>query len=105
MPGLPANLTQTEMRERIINERAIELAFEDQRWFDIMRLKIGPKVVAAPMKGMNVVKNANGTFTYNVVTMGTAFQKIFTHVQNFYPIPRREIQKSKGKLIQNPGWE
>lgn len=105
MPAIPAGLTKEQMRVRIINERAVELAFEDQRWYDIMRLKIGQQVVAQPMKGMNVIRNANGTFTYQVITLGSGVQKKYADHQHFYPIPRSEIQKSIGVLTQNPGWE
>lgn len=105
MPGLPAGLDQAKMREAIRHERAIELAFEDHRWYDIMRWKIGPDVVAKPMYGMNVVKNANGSFTYTPVLLGNNFQKTYLDYMHRYPIPKQEIYKSKGILVQNPGWE
>ncbi|MDT3401916.1 RagB/SusD family nutrient uptake outer membrane protein [Mucilaginibacter terrae] len=105
MPGLPAGLDQAKMREAIRRERAIELAFEDHRWYDIMRWKNGPDVIAKPMYGMNVVKNTNGTFTYTPVLLGTNFQKVYLEYMHRYPIPKQEIYKSKGVLVQNPGWE
>ncbi|HUC81113.1 MAG TPA: RagB/SusD family nutrient uptake outer membrane protein [Flavisolibacter sp.] len=104
MPPLPANLNKDEMRKRIRNERAVELAFEDHRWYDIMRWKAGPEIVAQPMYGMNVVKNANGTFTYNPVLLPANMQKVYLDYMHRYPIPRNEIYKSKGILTQNPGW-
>lgn len=104
MPNLPIGMTKIEMRSRIRNERAVELAYEDQRWYDIMRWKIGPQVIAQPMQGMNVVKNSNGSFTYQVITLPAGVQKVFNDNQHFYPIPRREVQKSNGVLKQNPGW-
>lgn len=104
MPGLPQGLSKDEMRLRIRNERAVELAFEDHRWYDIMRWKIGPQVVAQPMYGMNVVRNTNGTFTYSRVLLPNAFQKVYLDHMHRYPIPRQEVQKSKGILLQNPGW-
>ncbi len=103
--GLKDNMTTAEMRDVIRHERAIELAFEDHRWYDIMRWKIGATTIGVPMKGMDVVKNTNGTFTYTPITLGTGFQKTWTEKQNLYPIPRTEIYKSKGVLTQNPGWE
>lgn len=103
--GLKDNMTQDEMRTDIRHERAIELAFEDHRWYDIMRWKIGEQTIAVPMKGMDVVKNSNGTFTYNPIVLGPTFQKTWTEAQNLYPIPRAEVYKSKGVLTQNPGWE
>lgn len=104
MPALPAGLTQSQMRDRIRNERAVELAFEDFRWYDIMRWKAGPQIVAQPMYGMNVVKNTNGTFTYNRELLPANMQKIYLDYMHRYPIPRQEVYKSKGILLQNTGW-
>jgi hypothetical protein len=105
MPGLPVGLDQTAMREAVRHERAIELAFEDHRWYDIMRWKNGPELIAKPVYGMNVVKNTNGTFTYTPVLLGNNFQKVYFDYMHRYPIPKQEIYKSKGVLVQNPGWE
>ncbi|MFC7000025.1 RagB/SusD family nutrient uptake outer membrane protein [Rufibacter roseus] len=104
MPPLPEGLTKEQMRARIRNERAVELAFEDHRWYDIMRWKVGPEVVAQPMYGMNVVRNANGTFTYNRVLLPQNMQKVYLDYMHLYPIPRSEVYKSNGILQQNPGW-
>ena len=45
--GLPsvAGLSQAELREKIIHERRIELAFEGHRWFDMIRLDGGQYAV------------------------------------------------------------
>lgn len=96
--------TKDAFRVRIRNERAVELAFEDARWYDIQRWKAGLEIVAQPMYGMDVVKNANGSFTYTKVLLPTNLQKIFLDYMHRYPIPRSEMFKSKGKLIQNEGW-
>ncbi|SHL62065.1 Starch-binding associating with outer membrane [Chitinophaga jiangningensis] len=103
MPELPAGLSKAEMRARIRNERAIEFAFEDMRWWDILRWKQGAELVAQPMKGMNVIKNANGTLTYEVVEL-PVFKKVFNDYMYHYPIPRAEMNKTSGALVQNPGW-
>lgn len=104
MPTLPVNLTQDSMRVRIRNERAVELAFEDFRWYDIMRWKAGPEIVAQPMYGMDVVKNTNGTFTYNKILLPNNMQKVYLDYMHRYPIPRSEVYKSAGNLVQNTGW-
>ena len=103
MPALPAGLSQAEMRERIRNERAIEFAFEDMRWWDILRWKKGTEIVAQPMKAMKVIKNANGSFSYSVIEL-PAFKKVFNNNMYLYPIPRAEMNKTSGALKQNPGW-
>ncbi|MDA9555563.1 RagB/SusD family nutrient uptake outer membrane protein [Pelobium sp.] len=93
------------MRERIRNERAVELAFEDFRWYDIMRWDNGTQIVAAPMYGMSVTKNpTTGAFTYTKTLLRNDLQKIYLDYMHLYPIPRTEINKSKGILMQNPGW-
>lgn len=104
MPVIPAGLSKDQMRVAIRHERAIELAFEDHRWYDIMRWHIGPATIAVPMYGMKVIKNTNGTFTYTPTVLGAQFQKVYAEPQHRYPIPRSEIYKSKGVLVQNPGW-
>lgn len=104
MPPLPSGLTKEEMRARIRNERAVELAFEDFRWYDIMRWKAGPEIVAQPMYGMNVVKNANGSFTYTRILLPASMQKVYQEHMHRYPIPRSEVWKSNKILEQNPGW-
>lgn len=104
MPPVAAGLTQAQMREVIRHERAIELAFEDFRWYDIMRWKIGTDVINQPVYGMNVEKNTDGSFTYSKVLLPSSYQKVFTDKQNLYPIPRTEIYKSKDILKQNPDW-
>ncbi|MVN92983.1 RagB/SusD family nutrient uptake outer membrane protein [Mucilaginibacter aquatilis] len=104
MPGLPAGLSKTDMRLRIQNERGVEFAFEDMRWWDIMRWKKGPELVSQTLTAMNVVKNGN-EFTYNVVPVEAAYQRNpFQERQYLYPIPLVEINKSRGVLVQNPGW-
>jgi len=103
MPDLPTGLTKDQMRVRIYNERAVELAFEDNRWYDIMRWKKGKELVAQKMYAMNVVKNSDGSFSYTKVPLAESFQRVYEDHMHLYPIPRNEIQKSK-KLVQNPGW-
>lgn len=104
MPSIPSTLTQAQLREAIVKERAVELAFEDFRWYDLIRWKRAKDVLTQPIKGMDVVRNANGSFTYNVITLPNLYQKRFTDHMYLYPIPRREVFKSNGILVQNPNW-
>lgn len=103
MPELPTGLDKIQMRSRIRNERAVEFAFEEMRWWDILRWKQGVELVAQPMKGMRITKDASG-FTYDVVELAPNFQKVFEDHMHLYPIPREEILKSPAALEQNPGW-
>lgn len=103
MPDLPAGLTKEQMRERIHNERAVELAFEEHRWWDILRWKEGTEIIPKTINAMDVGKTATG-FTYNVIPMAAIYQRVFQDYMHIYPIPRNEVDKSNGILKQNPGW-
>lgn len=90
------------MRERVINERAVELCFEEQRWYDVISLHRGVELFgeANPIKSMDITKNSNGTFTYTPRNYET---RTFKEHMHRYPIPNAEIYKSF-VLEQNPGW-
>jgi hypothetical protein len=96
--GIKTGITQSEMRDLIINERRIELAFEEHRFWDIRRWKIAGQVMSAPVTGMKIT---NGTpLTYQVITVANpVFQNRLYHM----PIPYDELLKNP-KLIQNEGW-
>ncbi|RCH55187.1 RagB/SusD family nutrient uptake outer membrane protein [Mucilaginibacter hurinus] len=99
--GLKANMTKEEMREIIRNERRIELAFEEQRYFDIRRWKIAETVMNTPRRGISIVRAGNN-FIYNyqpsVATTNFDAPKAY-----FYPIPYDEVLKNPN-MKQNPGW-
>ena len=101
MPALPAGLSQSEMRERIRNERRVELCFEEHRFFDVRRWKIAEQTERAPLLGMRVTKNANNTYSYSEFTVE---QRVFDPKMYLYPIPYEEIAKMGGNLVQNTGW-
>lgn len=86
--------------ERIVNERRIELVFEEHRWFDIRRWKILPQVADEDLTRMIIRKNPDGTKQYEV-----AFWKEgnFNEANYLLPIPQSEINKN-GMLEQNPGY-
>lgn len=103
MPSLPVSLTKEAMRTRIHNERAVEFAFEDMRWWDILRWKKGTVLVTQPMKGMRITKTGT-TFSYAPFDLPANYHKVFAEHMHLYPIPAAEIYKSSGALKQNPGW-
>ncbi len=100
MPALPTGLSQAQMRERIRNERRVELAFEDHRGWDVRRWMQGPQYLGVPLMGVDITRNADGTFKYVPVTVET---RVFEPKMYLYPIPQGELSASGG-LIQNPGW-
>lgn len=101
MPILPPGLSQDEMRERIRNERRVELAFEEHRFFDVRRWKIAEQTENMPVMAMKITRKKDGNFDYLVVK---AEDRIFHERMYLYPIPETEILKSEGALTQNPGW-
>lgn len=100
--GLPAGITKDSMRSIIQNERRIELAFEEHRHWDIRRWKIAGQVMNAPLSGMRIVKNTDGTFTYTRFAATTSAFDITR--MYWYPIPYSEIETNPN-MKQNIGWE
>lgn len=78
-PNIIANITKDEL----LLERRCELAFEDQRLFDLMRFGKAESVLSA-------LSAANG---YG-----------YTSTDLLLPIPQNEINISQGLMTQNPGY-
>ena len=99
LPILPPGLTQDEMRERIRNERRVELAFEEHRFFDVRRWKIAEETENEPIMAMQITRENDGSFSYKVVKQE---DRVFRDYMYLYPIPEAEVHK--GSIEQNPGW-
>ncbi|MFZ4262065.1 RagB/SusD family nutrient uptake outer membrane protein [Sphingobacterium sp. HJSM2_6] len=97
MPGFPENLTQAEFREKLRNERRVELAFEDNRFWDIRRWTIGNSTIN--IYGVDV-NRGNGTFSYSRKLVE---KRVWEDKMYFYPISQREIYINKS-LTQNLDW-
>jgi len=97
--GLKANMTKEEMRAVIQNERRIEMAFEEQRYWDIRRWRIAENVFSTPLKGMSITKTLSG-LTYTEVDVLNAN---FEEKRYLYPIPYSEVIKNRN-MVQNPKW-
>lgn len=81
-------LSQTDARTVIRHERRIELCFEGERWFDLIRWNIMVSVMTAHKANYTP---ANGTIGNITATL------------SLYPIPTREITLNRN-LTQNPGY-
>ena len=89
------------MRQVIKNERRVELAFEDHRYWDLRRWDDAKAVLNEPVMGIRVT-NTGGNFSYAPFVVAN---RIFIAPKmNLFPIPQSEIVKTKGVLDQNPGW-
>ncbi len=97
--GYVAN-TKDEIRKRIRNERRVELAFEEHRFFDVRRWKEGETTFNGPVTGMRIVPVNATTFTY---TRFTVENRSFTAKNYLYPIAQNELNRAT-KLGQNTGY-
>ncbi len=101
MPDL-TGLSQDEMRDKIRNERRVELAFEEHRYFDVRRWKIAMEVENQPARGVSITKESDGSLTFapSIALDG----KTFEEKHYWFPIPLDDITASNGALEQNPGY-
>lgn len=79
LPDRPASTDKTVIKDWLMSERRVELAFEETRMADLKRWGVAKEVMNA--KGKN-----------------------FLDKHNLYPIPQGEIDASAGTLTQNPGY-
>lgn len=101
MPVIPpAGLNYETMKRKIMQERRIELAFEEHRHWDIRRWKIAEEVLNEPIKGVRIEAGEKGnSYTYFDVE-----KRLFSSKMYLYPIPKSECYKNKS-LVQNPLWD
>ena len=98
MPDYPAAISQNVFRDKIRNERRVELAFEGHRTWDLRRWKQGE--LTRTIRGMEIVQEAD-IATYKPVTIQN---RLWDDKMYFYPIPQSEIYNTDGKLVQNLDW-
>ena len=104
IPALSSGMSKDSFEKRYRNERRVELAFEEHRFFDVRRWKILNETDDF-VTGMKIVKEEDGTFTYNRIKLasrGTNSEKYL-----LYPIKQTEVAKMlkhTGANWQNPGW-
>lgn len=91
--------TRDAMRLRIQNERRIELCFEEHRFFDVRRWKLGERYLNKPVTGVKITgETAPYTYTYFTVQNRTFSDKMY-----LYPFAQTQLAKAPA-LIQNSGW-
>jgi hypothetical protein len=93
-------LTQAAIRERIKNERRIELCFEGHRFFDVRRWNEGAKYFNVPAKGMRITFDSSSNLVYTILDVEP---RVFEAKNNFYPFSQTVINKQPA-LIQNTGY-
>lgn len=97
MPNFPVGMSKDAFRTKLRNERRVELAFEDHRFWDIRRWKIGKET--EQIFKMDITKNGS-VFTYENKLLEV---RPFEERMYIYPIPQSEIFKNTN-LEQNTGW-
>lgn len=96
----PGGSDKERMRAAIKAERRVELAFEDHRYWDLLRWKDG-NVLGEAITGVRAIKNGSDV-RYDKVTVE---DRVFDSAKMYrYPIPYTEVSKSMGKVAQNQGW-
>lgn len=107
--GMPAVTDSgSDLVERYRNERRVELAFEEHRYFDIRRWKIAPEVMVNA-QGIEIMVEATNfrerstyfNYQYNIIP--NINQRGWNDRSYFTPISIDEIRRN-GLLDQNPGY-
>ena len=98
MPEFPAGLTQAGFAAKLRNERRVELAFEDHRFWDVRRWMIGD--ATTDIYAVRITRNPYGGFAYQQFLLE---ERVYEDRMNLYPIPQSEIYKNTA-LKQNTGW-
>ncbi|ALJ06463.1 hypothetical protein APS56_15565 [Pseudalgibacter alginicilyticus] len=93
-----AALGKDEFRKLIQNERRLELAFENHRYFDLRRNLLP---LDETVKGIKITKNTDDSLNFVEVDVE---ERNFNSLKYYYaPLPYDELSKSPN-LINNLGW-
>jgi len=96
---LPTGLDKNAMRAYIQNERRIELAYEEHRFWDVRRWKIATQTENIQATGLRVIRNG-ATVSYQRFNLT---KHNFRAAMYLWPFPLAETGKS-ATLVQNPGY-
>jgi hypothetical protein len=90
---------QSGLREIIMQERSIELAFEGSRYWDVVGYKNAVTEFSKPIMGWN----DKGTIPQAFFNLESKQSRRFTPTSYLWPIDLKEMNVNSN-LIQNPGW-
>ena len=101
--GLPEVTTADpdEFREAVKHERRVELAFEDHRYWDLLRWKDAMEVLNKPVRGVKVTRTGDDAWSYETVDVA---DRTFLERNYYMPFSRSEVVNSHNTLEQNPGY-
>jgi len=108
MPTFSAALGQGALRDEYRNERRIEMAFEEQRFFDVRRWLTAPAVLSKVAGGINIFLNGTSrtdrtTWTNYRYAIDTVQTRAWDNKMYFMPIRLDELNRNS-MLKQNPGY-
>ena len=103
LPDLPLSLSQGEMRTAIRRERRVELAFEDKRWWDLIRWRIAEVNLNKPLHGVSITVGTGGALQYQYIPARGGDRKFYADKNYLFPIPQDVIDKNS-KITQNPNY-
>lgn len=103
---LPAGLSKSDFRDAILREKALELGFEQVRWFDLVRHNrqedFTKTLYGLRSKGNDLTRPTS--FTFEKVALTQRYWALNWDTQWYLtPVPQNEINKKYG-MTQNPGW-
>jgi len=106
--GMPDLAAGPGLRDEYRNERRIEMAFEEQRFFDVRRWMIAPQALSTNAGGINIfLEGASRTDRTTWKNYRYETRKIQDRAWNnkmyFMPIHRDELNRNS-LLTQNPGY-
>ena len=104
--GMPAvTATGADLLEAIKNERRIEFAFEEHRYFDVRRWKEAPKYFGSTVHAITIKKYPDGKKTYEVdkLRSDVGGDRKWDDKMYWLPITKAEMDKNPN-LVQNPGY-
>lgn len=104
--GMPAvTATGADLLEAIKNERRIEFAFEEHRYFDVRRWKEAPEYFGSTVHAITIKKYPDGKKTYEVdkLRSDVGGDRKWDDKMYWLPISKSEMDKNPN-LVQNPGY-
>jgi hypothetical protein len=98
--SLNKHLTKAGMRDIILQERAIEFAFEGIHYWDMVRYNKATTEFSQPIEGWNI----NGKNNTEFFKRQTVQYRRFPRASYLWPISVAEMN-TNSNLVNNPGWE